>query len=591
MPLASQATTEISENGLRVLKARYLRRNQRGEIAETPGQLFERVARAVADAELLHGTAAAARQWEERFHRMMSNLDFLPNSPTLMNAGTPLGQLSACFVLPIEDTMESIFGTLRDAALIQRTGGGTGFSFSHLRPAGDIVQTTGGVSSGPVSFMKIYDSATENIKLGGRRRGANMGVLRADHPDIEEFVNAKKDGSLRNFNISVSASDRFMEAVDSGAEWVLRHPGDGHEVRTICARRLFDQICEAAWSTGDPGLIFSDTIARANPVPACGEMEATNPCGELPLFPYEACNLGSINLAHFTAETGNKVGVHWDRLRGQVSDAVRFLDDVISVNHFPLEEVARATLVNRKIGLGVMGFAELCILLGISYASEKAVELADELMEFIAREARMASMRLAEERGAFPNWKGSLYATEGIAIRNAAQTSIAPTGTISIIAGTSSGIEPVFGLAYRRHVLGGQTQIEFNPLLLRHSDRLGPQAKSILKAVAASGRLESSGPEKLFVTALEIPPRQHVQIQAAFQRHVDNAVSKTVNLPAHASPEDVRNVYRLAHRLGCKGITVFRYGSGSEQVLELGVGESVEEKDYFTRCDPGACRL
>lgn len=592
MPIASQAPAEISENGLRILKARYLRRDRRGEIIETPEQLFERVARAVADAELLHGTAADARQWEERFHCMMSNLDFLPNSPTLMNAGTPLGQLSACFVLPIEDTMESIFGTLRDAALIQRTGGGTGFSFSHLRPAGDIVQSTGGVSSGPVSFMKIYDSATENIKLGGRRRGANMGVLRADHPDIEEFVNAKKDGSsLRNFNISVSASDQFMKAVDSGTEWVLRHPADGHEVRTICARHLFDEICEAAWSTGDPGLIFSDIIGRANPLPACGEMEATNPCGELPLFPYEACNLGSINLSHFTAETGNTAGVHWDRLRDQVFDAVRFLDDVISVNHLPLEEVARATLANRKIGLGVMGFAELCILLGVSYASEKAVELADELMEFIAREARMASIRLAEERGVFPNWKGSLYASRGIAIRNATQTSIAPTGTISIIAGTSSGIEPLFGLAYRRHVLGGQTQIEFNPLLLRHSHRLGRDAKDVLKAVATSGRLESSDPMKLFVTALEVPPQQHVQILAAFQKHVDNAVSKTVNLPAHALPEDVRRAYQFAYKLGCKGITVFRYGSGSEQVLELGVGESVEEKDYFTRCDPGACRL
>ncbi|HVY95053.1 MAG TPA: adenosylcobalamin-dependent ribonucleoside-diphosphate reductase [Bryobacteraceae bacterium] len=588
MLTTTQSATKISENGLRVLQARYLRRNCRGDIIETPPQLFRRVAEAIAEAELLHGNGAEARRWEERFHEMISNLDFLPNSPTLMNAGTPSGQLSACFVLPVEDTMESIFGTLRDAALIQRTGGGTGFSFSNLRPAGDIVQSTGGVASGPVSFMKIYDCATENIKLGGRRRGANMGILRADHPDIEEFVNAKRDGhSFRNFNISVSVPDEFMQAVDFGTEWVLRHPEDGRPVRRIAARRLFEEICEAAWATGDPGLIFSDAIARGNQVPLIGEMEATNPCGELPLFPHEACNLGSINLTHFASESG----VAWERLGEQVRDAVRFLDDVISINNYPLEKVERTTLANRKIGLGVMGFAELCIQLRISYASEQAVTLADELMRFIARGARRASMRLAQERGVFPNWRGSVYECNGIAIRNATQTSIAPTGTISIIAGTSSGIEPLFGLAYRRHVLSGETQIEFNPLLLRHAERLGAHARDILDTVTESGRLASGDPEKLFVTALEVPPEQHVRIQAAFQKHVDNAVSKTVNLPVDASPEDVRRVYRLAHELGCKGITVFRYGSSSEQVLELGARESVEEKDYFTRCDPGACRL
>lgn len=593
MALAAPVSSTISENGLRVLKARYLRRDRRGEVVETPAQLFERVARAVAEAELLHGTAAAARCWEERFHRMISNLDFLPNSPTLMNAGTPLGQLSACFVLPIEDTMESIFGTLRDAALIQRTGGGTGFSFSRLRPAGDIVQTTGGISSGPVSFMKIYDCATENIKLGGRRRGANMGILHADHPDIEEFVNVKKDGaSLPNFNISVSAPDEFLQAADSGAEWTLRHPANGRQVRTISARALFDQICEAAWATGDPGLIFPDAIACANPIPACGQIEATNPCGELPLLPYEACNLGSINLTHFISQTGGARAIQWDRLREQVSHAVRFLDDVISVNKFPLEEVARITLANRKIGLGVMGFAELCILLGISYASGKAIELADQLMEFIARESRIASIQLAQERGAFPNWELSLYAKKGIRIRNATQTSIAPTGTISIIAGTSSGIEPLFALAYRRqNVLGGQTLVELNPLLLRHCDRLAQDARSILDSVASSGRLECGDPEKLFVTALEIPPEQHVRIQAAFQKHVDNAVSKTVNLPTDASPADVARAYRLAHQLGCKGVTVFRYGSKAAPMLLLGLGESAEEREYFARCDPGACRL
>lgn len=510
-----------------------------------------------------------------------------------MNAGTPLGQLSACFVLPIEDTMESIFGTLRDAALIQRTGGGTGFSFSRLRPAGDIVQTTGGASSGPVSFMKIYDCATENTKLGGRRRGANMGVLRVDHPDIENFIRAKRDGvSLRNFNISVGVTDAFMEAVESGKDWVLRHLGRGGEVRRLPAARLFEEICDAAWATGDLGLIFLDTIARANPVPACGAIEATNPCGELPLLPYESRNLGSMNLTHFITQAVSGPSVDWERLKEQTWDAVRFLDDVISVNRFPLEEVARATLANRGIGLGVMGFADMCILLGISYASERAVLLASELMEFIARESRLASAKLAEERSVFPRWAESVYAHSGLRLRNATQTSIAPTGTISIIAGTSSGIEPLFALAYRRqHVLGEQTLVELNPLVVRHCERLGLNTKEVLDSVASSGRLETGDPEKLFITALEIPPDQHVRIQAAFQRHVDNAVSKTVNLPEDATRGEVAHVYLLAHKLGCKGVTVFRYGSKNEAMLHLGLGESPEEREYFTRCDPGACRL
>src|SRR5579884_2322307 len=475
----------ISENGMRVLEARYLRRDPEGKIVETPAQLFERVARAIAGAELLHGTAADARFWEERFHRMMASLDFLPNSPTLMNAGTSLGQLSACFVLPVEDTMESIFGTLRDAALIQRTGGGTGFSFSRLRPAGDVIASTGGKSSGPVSFMRIYDCATENIKLGGRRRGANMGVLRVDHPDIEEFVQAKRDGvSFRNFNISVGATDEFMSAVESGGNLGLRHPAHGRVVRSVPARQLFDEICEAAWATGDPGLIFLDTIARANPVPGAGQIEATNPCGELPLLPYESCNLGSINLVHFVRLDKGRAEVDYERLRTQVHDAVRFLDDVISANRFPLQQIAAATLANRKIGLGVMGFAELCILLDISYASAAAVQLAGSLMEFIAREARLASAQLAGQRGVFPNWSASIYAPGGLRLRNATQTSIAPTGTISIIAGTSSGIEPLFALAYRRHVLGGQVFAELNPLLLRRLECLRQDTSQLARKIA-----------------------------------------------------------------------------------------------------------
>lgn len=583
----------ISENALRVLQARYLRRDEEGNMIESPAQLFERVARAIAEAELLYGSAADARFWEERFHRMIAALDFFPNSPTLMNAGTPLGQLSACFVLPIEDNMESIFGTLRDAALIQRTGGGTGFSFSRLRPAGDPVASTGGSSSGPVSFMRIYDCATENIKMGGRRRGANMGVLRVDHPDIEEFVNAKRDGiSFRNFNISVGATDEFMSAVESGGDLALRHPADGRVLRTFPARKLFDDICDAAWATGDPGLIFLDTIARANPLPECGRIEATNPCGELPLVPYESCNLGSINLVHFVRPQNNAAAVDYERLRTQIHDAVRFLDDVISVNRFPLEAIARQTLANRKIGLGVMGFAELCILLGISYASEEAIQFAEELMEFIDRESRAASIQLAEQRGVFPNWSCSIYRASAVRIRNATRVSIAPTGTISIIAGTSSGIEPLFALTYRRHVLGDQVLTEVNPLLLRHLERLGENAPKALESVAATGRLNEGGEANhLFVTALEISPEQHVRVQAAFQKHVDNAVSKTINLPREASPRDVAKAYLLAHQLGCKGVTVFRYGSKSETALELGMGETPEEREHFSKCDPGACRL
>lgn len=578
----------LSENALRVLQARYLRRGARGEVIETPEQLFERVARAISEAELLSGSAADARYWEDRFHRMLASLDFLPNSPTLMNAGTSLGQLSACFVLPIEDSMESIFGTLRDAAMIQRTGGGTGFSFSHLRPAGDVVSSTGGSSSGPVSFMKIYDSATENIKQGGRRRGANMGILRVDHPDIEEFIQAKRDGhSLRNFNISVGVTDEFMSAVDGGSDLDLRHPATGRVLRTIAARTLFDQICESAWATGDPGLIFLDSIERANPVPFCA-IESTNPCGEVPLCAYESCNLGSINLVHFV----DNDRINWDRLGTQVDEGVRFLDDAISVNRFPLEATERITLANRKIGIGVMGFAELCILLGVSYAGDRAISLAEETMAFVARQARLASARLANERGTFPNWSRSTFAERGIKLRNATQTSIAPTGTIGIIAGTSAGIEPLFALAYRREgVLGDQSLAELNPLLVRHLQRAGRQSE--LVAVARTGRLSASCGEleKIFVTALEVRAEQHVRVQAAFQRYVDNAVSKTVNLPENASPTDIAAIYRLAYKLGCKGVTVFRYGSKPGGVLQLGLGESPEDREYFAKCDPGACRL
>jgi ribonucleoside-diphosphate reductase alpha chain len=589
---------ELSKSALRVLEARYLRRNGNGQVTEDPREMCERVARAISEAELAYGSASEARRWEARFFQMLSSLDFLPNSPTLMNAGTLLGQLSGCFVLPVDDTMESIFGALRDMALIQRTGGGTGFSFSRLRPAGDRISTTGGKASGPVSFMKVFDCATENIKQGGRRRGANMGVLRIDHPDIEEFIYAKSQPeSLANFNLSVGITDDFMAAVDAGGSISLLHPTTGIETGRRAAGPLFRAICDAAWETGDPGLLFLDAIARANPTPELGGIDATNPCGEVPLLPGESCNLGSINLAHFVVCRDGASTLDWDRLGPVVRSAVRFLDDVITANRFPLPAAEATTLANRKIGLGVMGFAEMCILLGISYASTEAVALAERLMEFIAGEARLASIQLARERGVFPNWKSSKYARERLPVRNATLTSIAPTGTISIIAGTSSGIEPLFALAYRRtHLLGNEDLTEVNPLFIRYLEQHEIAVPQMLSELRRTGRLDAHMPgtralRHLFATALQVSPEQHVRIQAAFQEYVDNAVSKTVNLPETATPEDVAMVYRLAHRTGCKGITVFRYGSRKEQVLELGVEEAPYEREYFAKCDPGACEL
>jgi ribonucleoside-diphosphate reductase alpha chain len=587
---------EISENGMRVLRARYLRRDQRGQPVETPQQMFERVARAVSEAELRFGHASNARFWEERFLEMMASLDFLPNSPTLMNAGTQLGQLSACFVLPIEDTLESIFRALSNMALIQRSGGGTGFSFSRLRAAGELLKSTGGASSGPVSFMRVFDSATENIKLGGKRRGANMAVLRVDHPDIGAFIDSKRDGrSLANFNLSVGATDEFMSAVESGGHQPLRDAG-GKTIASLSARAIFERICQAAWETGDPGLVFIDTINRASPIAAEGWIESTNPCGEVPLLPYEACNLGSINITRFINPEARNGKVEWDRLCRTVHDGVRFLDDVITINRYPLGEIQRVVEAHRKIGLGIMGFAEACILCGISYLSEDALRFAEELMQFIAAEARRASALLAEERGPFPAWARSSFAASGLRLRNATQVSIAPTGTISLIAGTSSGIEPLFALAYRRAALEGQELVELNPIFQRYLEGCGARAAEIAESVARTGSLsgQNAVPEdlrRLFVTALEVPPEHHVRMQAAFQKYTDNAVSKTVNLPAEARVEEIAGIYKLAHKLGCKGVTVFRYGSKPHQVLRLGAEEEPHEREYFTRCDPGACKL
>lgn len=590
----------LSENAKKVIEARYLRRDDKGAVIETPGEFFRRVAEGVSEAERLHGDGASARMWEERFYEMLSSLEFLPNSPTLMNAGTPLGQLSACFVLPVDDTIEDIFDAVKNMALIQRTGGGTGFSFSRLRPKGSVVSSTGGRSSGPVSFMKIFDSATENIKQGGRRRGANMGVLRVDHPDILDFISAKlEEGELRNFNLSVGITDAFMEALDGDGTFELVDPRSGDVAGRLRARDIFEKIAECAWTTGDPGVLFLDTINRSHPLRALGEIESTNPCGELPLLPYESCNLASVNLSAMVDNNG--ASVDWEKLGSLVRDGIRFLDDVIDVNRFPLPEIGSVTRGNRKIGLGVMGFAEMLIKLGVSYNSARAVDFAGELMSFIYGEALRASMELAHERGVFPNWERSAYAREGKRLRNGTLTSIAPAGTISIIAGTTSGIEPLFALAYgRRNVLGGETLYEINPVFLERIRRLHlfPEGfhDRLLRELLESGDISGAKGipdevKRIFVTALDIPYEQHIRIQAAFQKHVDNSVSKTVNMPGSAPVKDVKEAYILAYRLGCKGITVFRYGSGKQQVLEIGTDESAFEKEYFIKCDPGACRL
>jgi len=589
---------KLSQNAIRVLEARYLRRDSNRRIIETPEELFQRVAKSIAYTELLLGKPKETMYWEEQFFGMLSSLDFLPNSPTLMNAGTPLGQLSACFVLPVEDTMEDIFEAIKQMALIQRTGGGTGFSFSRLRPKGSVVASTGGESSGPVSFMKIFDCATEYIKQGGKRRGANMGVLRVDHPDILEFITAKlEEGTLRNFNLSVGITDHFMEALKKDTKYELINPQTKKTVRKVKAKEVFDKITESAWASGDPGLLFLDTINKKHPLCEIGEIEATNPCGELPLLPYESCNLGSINLSNMIEEKNNKTSINWEKLKSTVHKAVRFLDNVIEVNKFPLPQTESVTKNNRKIGLGVMGFAEMLIKLGVPYDSEKAVKIAEKVMSFIHQEAVKTSMELAEERGVFPNWHRSTYFRERRQMRNATVTSIAPTGTISIIAGTTSGIEPMFALAYRRtHVLENQSLVEINPIFLDYLREYRLYSDALVEELVEKGTLKDVKgiPEylkSLFVTALEIPYEQHIKIQAAFQKHVDNSVSKTINMPQEATVDDVKKAYLLAYELGCKGITVFRYGSRREQVLELGAKEEVFEKEYFSKCDPHACKL
>ncbi len=592
---------KLGVNAIKVLKNRYLMKDYEGKVSETPSQMFRRVAKAVAKADLLYDKKSDVKRTEETFYQVMASREFLPNSPTLMNAGTRLGQLSACFVLPVEDSIDGIFTTLKHMAMIHQSGGGTGFSFSKLRPAGDIVGSTKGVASGPVSFMTIYDAATNVIKQGGRRRGANMAILDVTHPDVLKFIEAKsREGILTNFNISVAVTDQFMEAVKKDGEVALINPRSRKTEKRLRARHVFDLIVSNAWRTGDPGLIFIDEINRYNPTPQVREIRSTNPCGEQPLLPFESCNLGSINLVKMVKDRE----VDWEKLRRVTRTAVHFLDNVIDVNRYPVPEIGEVTRANRKIGLGVMGFADMLIMLGIAYDSEEALAMGEKVMKFVSDEATKKSVEIGEKRGAFPNFRGSLWEKRGYkTIRNSTVTTVAPTGTISIIAGCSGGIEPIFAVAFVRNVMEGTRLLEIQPTFEELAKERGFYSRDLMLEIAKTGSIQNMKevPEdvrRIFVTSLDIDPEWHVRMQAGFQKYVDNAVSKTVNLPPDATVEDVRGVYLLAYKLKCKGITVYRYGSKREQVLYVGpllTKELATEKhvsadsEYSGGCPTSAC--
>ena len=569
-------TIRLSTNALTVLRRRYLKKDELGNIVETPEELFRRVAENIAQADLLYGHSEV-RKTEEEFYRILSSLEFLPNSPTLMNAGRPLQQLAACFVLPVEDSLESIFDAVKETALIHQSGGGTGFSFSRLRPKNDPVRTTSGAASGPVSFMKVFNMATEVIKQGGTRRGANMGILRVDHPDILEFIAAKTDNKeLSNFNISVAVTEEFMRAVEEDGDVPLVNPHNQLTVRTVKAREVFDAIVDMAWKTGDPGIVFLDRINRDNPTPQLGDMESTNPCGEQPLLPYEPCNLGSINLSLMHREEGGRYRIDWEKLERAVRTGVHFLDNVIDQGRYPLDQIDRLAKGNRKIGLGVMGFADLLVRLGIPYDSEEALRIGEDIMRFVRERGWAASEDLAGERGVFPNFPGSKYdRSGGIRMRNATVTTVAPTGTLSLIANCSSGIEPLFALSFTRHVMGDVELPEISSYFLEVARQRGFFSDSLIMRITAGESIRNmtgvpDDVKRVFVTTFDIAPEWHVRMQAAFQRHTDNAVSKTINFPPGATRDDVRKAFLLAYREGVKGITIFRSGSKSGQVLSCG---------------------
>ncbi len=612
---------ELTSNSLTVLARRYLRRDENGNVLETPTDLFHRVARVIAEGDRIHGASEAdVDLLASQFYRLMANLQFLPNSPTLMNAGLPLGQLSACFVLPVDDSMVSIFDTLKHTALIHQSGGGTGFSFSRLRPAGSVVRSSMGTSSGPVSFMSVYNAATEAIKQGGTRRGANMGILRVDHPDIREFIHCKDlPGRIVNFNISVAITDEFMQAYQSKTPFALRHPGTGNVIDTVDPVALFDEIVHSAWQTGEPGMIFVDTINQDNPTPKIGMIESTNPCGEVPLLPYEACNLGSLNLGRFVSTPANfgSLVLDWEALRAAITLSVHFLENVITQNQYPLPEIEAMVLGNRKIGLGLMGWADLLMALNIPYHSEEAFQLAEDVAAFVDYHSKKASVKLARERGAFPNFPDSRYATRHwqterhqthtsrsisledwqaldvdihrYGLRHATTTCVAPTGTISIIAGASGGIEPVFSLVYERNIMDGTRLPEAHPRFLAVAKQQGFYSEALIEYIGEHGSIQGMKaiPEtvqRVYVTTRDISPENHVRMQAVFQRYNDNGVSKTINFPQEATTESVARAFLMAYQQGIKGMTVYRNNSRADQPMALGHHEP-ETKHTCPECN------
>lgn len=614
MTTVAEEKLNLTENAIKVLEKRYLKRDKDGNCTETPADMFRRVADTIAAGDLKFGASQDdVKKLSDRFYHAITNRYFMPNSPTLMNAGRELGQLAACFVLPVEDSLEGIFETVKNTALIHKSGGGTGFSFSKLRPKNSVVRSTMGVSSGPVSFMEVFNAATEAVKQGGTRRGANMGILRVDHPDIIDFINCKSDNNkLNNFNISVAITDKFMEAYIAGTDYDLINPMNGEAVGKMSAKKIFDMIIDGAWRNGEPGIVFIDTMNSDNPTPHVGPIESTNPCGEVPLLSYEACNLGSINLGQMLDEVDGKVSVNWARLAETTRTAIRFLDNVIAVNNYPLPQISEMVQNNRKIGLGVMGWADMLMKMGISYNSEEGTKLAGQVMEFIDYESKCESIELSKERGRFNNFVGSIYDGKDFlynkyqgksagmikdeqwkeldeqikkyGIRNATTTCIAPTGTISMIAAASGGVEPLFGLVFSRLIMDGTEMLEINPIFKDYMIKKGLYSEDLMKKIAVDGSVKhvdgiSDEIKHIFATAHDVSPYWHVKMQAAFQLHTDNAVSKTVNFEEHATREDIEEAYVLAYKNDLKGITVYRNNSRQFQPMNLDAKKSEEKKE------------